>query len=325
MTRYLASFLLATMATGCGQVWNDPYPAAERGENILYSAFTQRPKHLDPVQSYSEDEATFLYQIYEPPLQYHYLKRPFQLGTATARAMPVVRQYDESGHLLPADVDPAKVARSEYEIQIQPGIRYQPHPAFATDSAGKPVYLDLGPDALAGKRNLGDFPLTGTRELTAEDYVYQIKRLAHPRLHSPVLELMGDYIIGLKDLDASVRRDCAGAVGRLGPAGHPATHSLVPLLSEPEYRTRAIAAVAIKRIGRSAIPGLLDGVCSPDADRRGKCAMLLAKIAPDDEAVAEILGEVLTDEDAELQAKADRALQLIRTPPPVDMSELNRF
>jgi hypothetical protein len=44
--------------------------------------------------------------------------------------------------LLPAGVDPAKVARSEYEIQIQPGIRYQPHPAFATDSAGKPVYLD---------------------------------------------------------------------------------------------------------------------------------------------------------------------------------------
>ena len=53
--------------------------------------------------------------------------------------------------------------------------------------------------------------------------------------------------------------------------------------------------------------------------------MLLAKIAPDDEAVAEILGEVLTDEAAELQAKADRAMQLIKTPPPVDMSELNRF
>lgn len=132
-------------------------------------------------------------------------------------------------------------------------------------------------------------------------------------------------IIGLKDMDASVRRDCAGAVGRLGPAGHPATHSLVPLLSEPEYRTRAIAAVAIKRFGRAAIPGLLDGVCSPDAERRGRCAMLLAKIAPDDEAVAEILGEVLTDEDAELQAKADRALQMICTPPPMEMSELQRY
>ncbi|WP_347247752.1 ABC transporter substrate-binding protein [Zoogloea sp.] len=202
MIRYLASFLLATVATGCGQIWNDPYPAAERGGNILYTAFTQRPKHLDPVQSYSEDEATFLYQIYEPPLQYHYLKRPFQLGPATARAMPVVRLYDEAGRLLPAGADPAKVAHSEYEIQIVPGIRYQPHPAFALDDSGKPVYLDLGPKGLVGKRSLGDFPRTGTRELTAEDYVYQIKRLAHPRLHSPVLELMGDYIVGLKDLHA---------------------------------------------------------------------------------------------------------------------------
>ena len=139
------------------------------------------------------------------------------------------------------------------------------------------------------------------------------------------LPALPQLIIGLKDTDASVRRDCAGAVGRIGPAGHPATHSLVPLLTEPEYRTRAIAAVAIKRFGRAAIPGLLDGVCSPDPERRGKCAMLLAKIAPDDEAVAEILGEVLTDEVAEIQAKADRALQMIRTPPPVDMSELKRF
>ncbi len=202
MIRYLASFLLATVATGCGQIWNDPYPAAERGGNILYTAFTQRPKHLDPVQSYSEDEATFLYQIYEPPLQYHYLKRPFQLGPAAARAMPVVRLYDEAGRLLPAGADPAKVAHSEYEIQIVPGIRYQPHPAFALDDSGKPIYLDLGPKGLVGKRSLGDFPRTGTRELTAEDYVYQIKRLAHPRLHSPVLELMGDYIVGLKDLHA---------------------------------------------------------------------------------------------------------------------------
>ena len=198
----LVTLFLAALATGCGQVWNDPYPAAERGQNILYSAFIQRPKHLDPVQSYSEDEAIFLYQIYEPPLQYHYLKRPFQLVAGTTREMPILRQYDEGGRLLAPGVDPARVARSEYEIRIQPGIRYQPHPAFAVDAAGKPVYLDLGPDELAGKRSLADFPQTGTRELTAEDYVYQIKRLAHPRLHSPVLELMGDYIVGLKDLHA---------------------------------------------------------------------------------------------------------------------------
>ena len=133
MIRNLSIILLAALAAGCGQVWNDPYPATERGKNILYSAFTQRPKHLDPVQSYSEDEATFLYQIYEPPLQYHYLKRPFQLSLAAAQAMPALKQYDEAGQLLPSGADPARVARSEYEIRIKPGIRYQPHPAFAVD------------------------------------------------------------------------------------------------------------------------------------------------------------------------------------------------
>ncbi|MEN9427284.1 MAG: hypothetical protein RLZZ220_1633 [Pseudomonadota bacterium] len=203
----LAALLAAALLSGCGQVWNDPYPAAERGGNILYTAFSQRPKHLDPVQSYSEDEATFLYQIYEPPLQYHYLKRPFQLQVAAAAEMPTLRQFDAAGKLLPAGADPATIARSEYEIRIRPGIRYQPHPAFALDAAGKPVYLDLPLEVVATKRSLADFPHTGTRELTAEDYVYQIKRLAHPRLHSPVLELMGDYIVGLKDLHARLLAD----------------------------------------------------------------------------------------------------------------------
>ena len=110
------------LAAGCGQVWNDPYPAAEQGRNILYTAFTQRPKHLDPVQSYSEDEATFLYQIYEPPLQYHYLKRPFQLIAAAAETMPRLRQFDAAGRPLPPGADPASIARSEYEIRIRPGI-----------------------------------------------------------------------------------------------------------------------------------------------------------------------------------------------------------
>ncbi len=205
--RYFPSMLLASLAAGCGQVWNDPYPIAERGQNILYTAFTQRPKHLDPVQSYSEDEATFLYQIYEPPLQYHYLKRPFELNVAAAETMPVLRQFDADGKLLPPGADPASIARSEYEIRIRPGIRYQPHPAFAADAKGQPLYLGLAAADLADKRSLGDFPQTGTRELTADDYAYQIKRLAHPRLHSPVLELMGDYIVGLKDLHARLAAD----------------------------------------------------------------------------------------------------------------------
>ena len=197
--------LAASLAAGCGDVWNDPYPVAERGGNVLYTAFTERPKHLDPVQSYSEDEATFLYQIVEPPLQYHYLKRPYALEPATADGMPRLRRLDAAGRELAADADPARVARTVVEVRIRPGILYQPHPAFARGEDGRPRYLGLSAADLRSVRGLADFPETGTRELRAADYVYQIKRLAHPRLHSPIFELMAAYLPGLKTLQADLQ------------------------------------------------------------------------------------------------------------------------
>ncbi|HET7669524.1 MAG TPA: ABC transporter substrate-binding protein, partial [Burkholderiales bacterium] len=164
---------------GCGEVWNDPYPAAERGGNIYYAAFTERPKHLDPVQSYTTDESQFTRQVYEPPLQYHYLKRPYELIPLTAVEVPRPREIEGGKYTV-------------YEIRIKPGIRYQPHPAFV------PGNHSLAPSAIASLKTPYALPL-GTRELTAEDYVYQIKRLAHPRLHSPIFGLMAEYVVGMAD------------------------------------------------------------------------------------------------------------------------------
>ena len=65
--------LLVCGLAGCGRAWNEPYPAEERERNILYSFFIERPKHLDPAQSYTSDEYDIIQQIYEPPFQYHYL------------------------------------------------------------------------------------------------------------------------------------------------------------------------------------------------------------------------------------------------------------
>ena len=67
--------LSALFLGSCGEIWNNPYGAAGN-DNALYTSFSERPKHLDPAKSYTEDEAEFNAQIYEPPFQYHYLKRP---------------------------------------------------------------------------------------------------------------------------------------------------------------------------------------------------------------------------------------------------------
>ncbi|MEK6593720.1 MAG: ABC transporter substrate-binding protein, partial [Pseudomonadota bacterium] len=170
------------------------------GSNVLYSSFSERPKHLDPVQSYSENEFVFIAQIYQPPLQYHYFKRPYELVPFGATEVPRATFFDAGGKRLPDDADAARVAYSEYVIRIKPGTLYQPHPALATDDKGRFLYHDLKQSDLAGIYTLGDFQRQGTRELVAADYVHQIKRLAHPRLHSPILGLMGEYIVGLKAL-----------------------------------------------------------------------------------------------------------------------------
>ncbi|MCF8003561.1 MAG: peptide ABC transporter substrate-binding protein, partial [Chromatiaceae bacterium] len=187
--------------TACGQPpWNNPYPESQSGENILYGAFTERPKHLDPVRSYSSNEYAFIAQVYEPPLQYHFLKRPYELVPLTAVALPEVRYLDANGSPLPKDADPSQIAISEYLIEITSGIRYQPHPAFAKDEAGAYRYHQLDAKTVDRINTLDDLPETGTRELIAEDYVYQIKRLATPWLHSPIAGLMGDHILGFKEL-----------------------------------------------------------------------------------------------------------------------------
>jgi ABC-type transport system substrate-binding protein len=64
---------------------------------------------------------------------------------------------------------------------------------------GKPRYIPITQQELKQINRFQDFTETGTREVTAADYVYQIRRLAHPRVQSPILGLMADHIIGLKD------------------------------------------------------------------------------------------------------------------------------
>jgi oligopeptide transport system substrate-binding protein len=205
--RIIFASLLVVLLSACdGGLWNNPYPAADDGKSIFYTAFTERPKHLDPAQAYSENEYEFLAQIYAPPLQYHYLKRPYQLVPLAASVMPAVRYLDKLHRPLPDSAPVEKIAFSVYEIHIKPNMRYQPHPAFARDAQGKPEYDHLTPHDLRNIFALSDFEHTGTRDVTAEDYVYQIKRLVHPQLHTPIAGVMSEYIVGLKEYAATLQQ-----------------------------------------------------------------------------------------------------------------------
>lgn len=198
---YVPHVLLFLLLGGCneGGLWNNPYPVNDQGKSIYYSAFSERPKHLDPASAYSENEYIFLAQIYQPPLQYHFLKRPYALIPQAASAMPAVSYLDQSSRPLPDDAPADKVAFSVYEIRLRPDLRYQPHPAFARNANGDLEYHALTARDLRNIHTLNDFPHTGTRNVLAADYVYQIKRLAHPAIHSPIVGLMSEYIVGLKE------------------------------------------------------------------------------------------------------------------------------
>ncbi|WP_369983975.1 ABC transporter substrate-binding protein [Thalassolituus sp.] len=188
----------AYWVSGCSdQAWNNPHPAEDAGKNILYSNFSGPPKHLDPVISYSADEGRFIDQIYDPPLQYHYLKRPFELEANTLTALPeiVYRNADEQ----PVSAEAEDLAYSDYYFDIKPGIYYQPHPALALNDDGEPYYAFETAAEASQYSALSDFAQTGTRELVAADYTYQIRRLADPTLLSPIRGLLAQYIQGMTE------------------------------------------------------------------------------------------------------------------------------
>ncbi|MBI5561330.1 MAG: ABC transporter substrate-binding protein [Deltaproteobacteria bacterium] len=199
--------LLLLLVPGCTP--NNPYRASERGANIFYTTFSEPPKHLDPGRAYSSDEYDLIGQIYEPPLQYHYLKRPYTLIPASAAETPGPVYYDKNGKRLRPSAPAEAVAKAVYEIKIKKGLAYAAHPAFAKTSGGAPVYANLTPDAARGINEVKDFPIKASREAVSGDFVYGIMRLADPLVECPVLPILEKYILGLKEYGDALRADLA--------------------------------------------------------------------------------------------------------------------
>lgn len=187
---------------------NNPHPPQKEAGMVYYSSFDLPPKHLDPAVSYASIEALFLDQIYEPPLSYHFLKRPYELSPAAAVALPDVSYLNKARQ--PVAEDSEDVAYTRYTIRLKPDLHFQPHPAFARDASGSPLYLFDTAEQAVPYRHLEDFPVTGSRAAVANDFIYQIKRLADAKNKSPMLSFMGRYIVGMKEFTqrlAIIERD----------------------------------------------------------------------------------------------------------------------
>ncbi|CAM3653670.1 ABC transporter substrate-binding protein [Parendozoicomonas haliclonae] len=186
--------------------WNRPLPPDESGQKVYYSSYTGQPKHLDPVRAYSSDEGAIIDQIYDTPLQYHFLKRPYELEPSVATSMPLVEMLDENLQPLPEGSD-AKPAFSRYTITIKSGIKYQPHPAFAKADNGQPLYFFNTVEQGSTYKELKDFEVHGTDVLTSDDFIYTLKRMSDPANKAPLIGLMSGYIVGMTELTEKLKAD----------------------------------------------------------------------------------------------------------------------
>lgn len=186
------------LLSGCREkLWNNPHQDITK-QNIFFSSFGSSPKTLDPAEAYSSDSYEFIGQIYEPPLQYSYLERPYKLVPLAAIALPKVTYFDKNNKVV--NENSKDIIRSTYEINIKPKQLFSSHPAFAKHADGRYAYHDLSKEQILQHKNLSSFIEKNTREVTAEDFVYEIKRLASPQLNSPITSIMEQYITGLTEL-----------------------------------------------------------------------------------------------------------------------------
>jgi len=142
--------ILAAAGLALASCSNNPYPDADDSVKVRYRALAGPPKNLDPAVTYNVADHKITANVYETLLEYHYLKRPYQLLPALAEAVP----------------EPETLAdgRVRYRFRLRPGMRFQSDPCF--DAAGQQ---------------------SATREIVAADVAFELMRIGDPEVVSPVV------------------------------------------------------------------------------------------------------------------------------------------
>ena len=211
MNNYLKNYLkIVLLVFACGLLFectNNPYRPGETAEDTYYTSFSTELSKLDPATSYYSHESQIIDQIYDPLFDYHYLKRPYELIPLSAESLPTPVYFDKAGKLInEKDPLPETVARAEYTIKLRKGVMYQNHPCFAKNEKGEPFYQDLELRDIAAYNYPMEFKEQGTREMIAQDFSLQIRRMADPRLTCPIFSTLARYIDGYSELNQEYDR-----------------------------------------------------------------------------------------------------------------------
>jgi ABC-type transport system substrate-binding protein len=136
---------------------NNPYPDADAARKVYYTSFVEAPRTLDPALSYTTNEHAITGNVFATLLEYHYLKRPYELIPGLAEAVPVA--------------EPQPGGRVIYRFRLRPGALYEDDDAFALGGADR-----------------------RTREILAEDVAFSLLRIADPAVNSPVVEPFSNLV-----------------------------------------------------------------------------------------------------------------------------------
>jgi oligopeptide transport system substrate-binding protein len=147
----LGALFAATLALSCS---NNPYPGSDDGKKVLYLPFETPPKTLDPAISYGTADTVVTNKVFDTLLEYHYLERPYRLMPSMAKNIPEPEKLEDG--------------RVRYTFHLHPHIRFAPDACF--------------------RLSLGEAGAKTGRKATAQDFVFELQRIADPGISSPVIE-----------------------------------------------------------------------------------------------------------------------------------------
>ena len=155
---------------------NCPYKDVDFSHTTSIMYLFDYPQKLDPIHSYDSERIKIISQMYEPLYTIAYDVSPTKIVPLVAKAMPKIDYLD--GQMQPTLI--ANAQYSTYTISLKKGIYYQPS------------------KKLCEIHHIKDCQHY-RREVHAEDYLYQIKRIAQVDSHSPYASILAKYIYGFKE------------------------------------------------------------------------------------------------------------------------------